>query len=97
MADINQVITLGIGTPSSIPHFILFGLNPTPSTIVTIPSPEEFVNLLGIEGAYTEVLATSTGLVVLGLDGFTPDTRDTTNTTLNISGLTNASPDIRDR
>jgi hypothetical protein len=27
MADINQVITLGIGTPSDIEHFILFGLN----------------------------------------------------------------------
>lgn len=28
MADINQVITLGIGTPSSIKHFILLGLTP---------------------------------------------------------------------
>lgn len=27
MADINQIITLGIGTPADIPHFILFGLN----------------------------------------------------------------------
>jgi len=27
MADLNNVITLGIGTPSSIEHFILFGLN----------------------------------------------------------------------
>ena len=27
MADINQVITLGIGTPSDIEHFILLGLN----------------------------------------------------------------------
>ena len=27
MADINQIITLGIGTPSDIEHFILFGLN----------------------------------------------------------------------
>jgi len=27
MANINQVITLGIGTPASIEHFILFGLN----------------------------------------------------------------------
>ena len=26
MADINQTITLGIGTPASIPYFILFGL-----------------------------------------------------------------------
>src|SRR5262245_55036501 len=29
MADINQVITLGIGTPSDIEHLILFGLNGT--------------------------------------------------------------------
>ena len=29
MANINQIITLGIGTPSSIKHFILFGLNTT--------------------------------------------------------------------
>ena len=27
MADINQVVTLGIGTPADIEHFILFGLN----------------------------------------------------------------------
>ena len=27
MADINQIITLGIGTPGDIEHFILLGLN----------------------------------------------------------------------
>jgi 2,3-bisphosphoglycerate-independent phosphoglycerate mutase len=32
MADINQVITLGIGTPSDIEHFILFGLNANPES-----------------------------------------------------------------
>lgn len=26
MADINQVITLGIGTPAGIPEFLTFGL-----------------------------------------------------------------------
>ncbi len=26
--DVNQVITLGLGTPSGIPHFLLFGLSP---------------------------------------------------------------------
>ena len=26
MANINQTITLGIGTPASIPYFLLFGL-----------------------------------------------------------------------
>lgn len=29
MPDINEIITLGIGTPSDIPHFILFGLSPS--------------------------------------------------------------------
>lgn len=28
MAVINELITLGIGTPSSIPHFLLLGLFP---------------------------------------------------------------------
>lgn len=29
MADIHQIITLGIGTPADIEHFILVGLNAT--------------------------------------------------------------------
>lgn len=28
MANLNHVITLGIGTPADIPHFILVGLSP---------------------------------------------------------------------
>ena len=32
MADINQVITLGIGVPADIPHFVLYGLTPAPQT-----------------------------------------------------------------
>jgi hypothetical protein len=28
MADIHQVISLGIGEPAGIPHFILLGLSP---------------------------------------------------------------------
>jgi hypothetical protein len=31
MADINQVITLGVGTPSDVAHFTLFGLSVNPS------------------------------------------------------------------
>lgn len=27
MADINQIITIGVGTPADIEHFILVGLN----------------------------------------------------------------------
>ena len=36
MADINQVITLGIGTPGDIEHFILVGLNGAPETTPTV-------------------------------------------------------------
>jgi hypothetical protein len=35
MADINQVITLGIGTPADIKHFILLGLNVGAETPIT--------------------------------------------------------------
>lgn len=27
MADINEIITLGLGAPSDIPHFVLLGLS----------------------------------------------------------------------
>lgn len=36
MADINQMITLGIGTPADIEHFILVGLNANPSVAAVI-------------------------------------------------------------
>jgi len=35
MSNINQTITLGIGTPASIRHFILFGLNG--ASVGTVP------------------------------------------------------------
>jgi len=35
MADINHVITLGIGTPGDIDHFILDGLNAVAPVIYT--------------------------------------------------------------
>ena len=38
MADINQVISLGIGTPSSIEHFILVGLNTEAPALAVIKS-----------------------------------------------------------
>ena len=34
MADVSQVITLGIGTPADIEHFVLFGLNATGAVTV---------------------------------------------------------------
>ena len=37
MADINQIITLGIGTPADLEHFILVGLNATGSVAVVDP------------------------------------------------------------
>jgi hypothetical protein len=35
MADINQVTTLGIGTPAGIPEFLLFGLQVSPEAALT--------------------------------------------------------------
>lgn len=35
MADIHQIITLGIGTPSDIEHLTLFGLSATGSVATT--------------------------------------------------------------
>lgn len=48
MADINHIITLGIGTPADIEHFILVGLNANPA------AGNLFVNLAssgGLAGA----------------------------------------------
>lgn len=39
MADINQIVTLGIGTPSDIEHLILVGLNANPVAVVVIDTP----------------------------------------------------------
>lgn len=32
MADVHHVISLGIGAPAGVPHFLLFGLTPTGPT-----------------------------------------------------------------
>ena len=40
MADINQVITLGIGTPSGILEFITFGLQIGSEVIVWTEQPD---------------------------------------------------------
>ena len=32
MADVHHIISLGIGSPADIPHFILFGLSPRAAT-----------------------------------------------------------------
>lgn len=37
MADLHQVITLGLGTPADLPHFLLVGLSPNPN-VHTLPT-----------------------------------------------------------
>lgn len=39
MADVNQMITLGIGTPGDIEHFILFGLTAGTAEAPAVPAP----------------------------------------------------------
>lgn len=50
--DINQVITLGIGTPSDIPHFILVGLSPG-------SAPAADPTVLDLLGLYQPTLSAS--------------------------------------
>ncbi len=57
MADINQVISLGIGTPADIEHFVLFGLN------VSL-SPAVELDLLTAVGADLALLTAGTGLAL---------------------------------
>ncbi len=47
--DINQVITLGIGTPADIPHFILFGLSPNSNPPPVTGNDTEEKHHLGTE------------------------------------------------
>jgi hypothetical protein len=49
MADINQVITLGIGTPADIPHFLLLGLS-------LGAAPVGDPSMLDLAGAYQPTL-----------------------------------------
>lgn len=48
MADVSQVITLGIGTPSDIAHLTLFGLSP--NTAISAPA------VLTIAGVYQDTI-----------------------------------------
>lgn len=54
MADINHLITLGIGTPGDVEHFILFGLSgvetPPPSTISLSGRSDGSLSLVGRRG-----------------------------------------------
>ena len=55
MADINQVITLGIGTPGDIEHFILVGLNGAPETTPTVPTVVMASNLRAMNPEYRDL------------------------------------------
>lgn len=56
MADINHVISLGIGSPADVPHFTLFGLSPFAAGVVAaveaygarrvrVPNPHRVVSV----------------------------------------------------
>lgn len=68
MADIHQVITLGIGTPADIPHLILFGLSPTGP--VSAPIVSVGLAYLSTDAA-TATLATDAPTAALGTDAAT--------------------------
>lgn len=59
--DINQVITLGIGTPSDIAHFILVGLSPGSSAAA---SPSR-ITLDGSYGLVVEVDGSYAGTITV--------------------------------
>ena len=70
MADINQVITLGIGTPSDIGHFILFGLGDLSGGDVTAPTASGWAS--NVDGdAITATLSESGCIPTNGTGGFT--------------------------
>lgn len=54
MADINQVITLGIGTPSGIKEFLTFGLQ-IGVALITPSAPSERTFEIGQENRTFEI------------------------------------------
>lgn len=62
MADINQLISLGIGTPSDIEHFILLGLNGVASQAPDDPAGTGGISVImsqsarSIQGENTEAV-----------------------------------------
>lgn len=54
MADVNQVVTLGIGTPSDITHFLTFGLSIGDALEVVIGE-------IALEASYAPSLALTAG------------------------------------
>lgn len=75
MADINHVITLGIGTPGGIKHFILLGLSPsvsepTVSVFDTVTVSEETALLLTRLASLSDTVTVSENVADLLLSHF---------------------------
>ena len=62
MADINQIISLGLGTPASIEHFTLFGLNVSPTVVQ--PSTVVELDLLTAVGTGLAMSTAGVGLAL---------------------------------
>jgi hypothetical protein len=62
VADINHIITLGIGTPADIPHFVLVGLSVNPNPIII--EAEADVTVIVGEKAQTIVVNETLGVTV---------------------------------
>lgn len=45
MADIHRFVSLGIGAPADIPHFVLVGLSPTGPVAVIDASPDVVIQI----------------------------------------------------
>jgi hypothetical protein len=74
VADINEVITLGIGTPASIKHFILVGLSPGVGTTTGVLSSSIGSFTLASTGtlAIAGSLSSSIGTFTLSAAGGVP-------------------------
>lgn len=59
MADVNHVISLGIGSPADIPHFVLFGL----SINDQVPDAEAFAVITVPQRARTVVVPANARIV----------------------------------
>jgi hypothetical protein len=62
VADINHIITLGIGTPADIPHFVLVGLSINPNPIIIEASAD--VTVIVTEKAQTIIVTEDAGILV---------------------------------
>ncbi len=67
MADSNQLISLGIGSPADIEHFILYGLNISPVTAA--PSTAVELDLLTAVGTGLAMSTAGVGLALTTVKG----------------------------